>query len=54
VRDLTGTKLVDGWQPGALPEKIATMTAHREGRLVAGEVKLRSATLNRANDPAAS
>ena len=54
VHDLTGTKLVDGWQPGGLPEKIATMTAHREGRLVAGEVRLSSATLNRANDPAPS
>jgi NAD(P)-dependent dehydrogenase (short-subunit alcohol dehydrogenase family) len=49
VRDLTGTRLVDGWQPGALPEKIATMTGHREGRLVAGEVKLSSATLDREN-----
>ena len=49
VHDLTGTKLVDGWQPDALPEKIATMTGHREGRLVAGEVQLSSATLDREN-----
>jgi NAD(P)-dependent dehydrogenase (short-subunit alcohol dehydrogenase family) len=52
VYDLTGKRLVDGWQPAALPEKIVTMTDHRTGKIVAGEVKLSSATLNRANDPA--
>lgn len=51
VYDLRGTALVDGWQPAALPEKIEVMTAHRRGRLVAGEVQLRSATLDSTNDP---
>jgi NAD(P)-dependent dehydrogenase (short-subunit alcohol dehydrogenase family) len=49
--DLTGRELVDGWQPRALPEKIAIMTAHRNGQISAGEVKLHSATLNRTADP---
>ena len=51
VYDLSGRSLVDGWQPAGLPEKIAVMTAHRRGELVAGDVTLRSATLDSTSDP---
>jgi NAD(P)-dependent dehydrogenase (short-subunit alcohol dehydrogenase family) len=31
VYELSGTELLDGWQPGDLPDRIARMSAHRRG-----------------------